>query len=320
VRDEPARGNETGSSRVRTVFVGSGSFGVPSLSRLAAHPAIALVGIVTAPPRPSGRHQELTPTPIATVAGDLGFETVLEPPRIRAADSIAGILALEPSMAVLADYGQIVPPPILELAKGALNLHPSLLPRHRGATPIPAAILAGDARTGVTIIRMDRGIDTGPIVAQEAIALDGSETTPELEARLASLAAELLERTIGRWLVGDLDPRSQDEAAATLTRSLRREDGRLRASRPASELERQVRAYAPWPGSFIETPQGRLIVHTARIDGASTGPPGTIDAIGLNTVDGRLAFGRVQPAGGRVMDWSEYLRGGPNVVGGSIVE
>jgi methionyl-tRNA formyltransferase len=319
VKDEPAGATDADGDRVRTVFIGSGSFGVPSLRRLATNPTVELVGVVTAPARAAGRRQALTPTPIEVVAHDLGIPSVLTPERLRSADSIARLLELDPAMAVLADYGQIVPPPILDLPKGALNLHPSLLPRHRGATPIPAAILAGDFETGVTVIRMDAGIDTGPIVAREAIELDGTETTPALEATLAGLAAAILERTIGPWLAGALDPWPQEEAAATLTRPLRREAGRLRASVPARQLERQVRAYVPWPGSFVEAADVRLIVHSASIDDAPAGPPGTIDATGLNTVDGRLAFGRVQPAGGRVMTWGEYLRGGPKVLGSSIV-
>jgi methionyl-tRNA formyltransferase len=319
VRDEPAGATDAGG-RVRTVFLGSGAFGAPSLRRVAEHSSIELVGVITAPARRAGRGAELTPTPIETEARSLGLEAVLTPERLRAADSIASVLALEPSLAVLVDYGQIVPPAILDLGKGALNVHPSLLPRHRGATPIPAAILGGDQATGVTVIRMDAGIDTGPIVAQERIPLDGTETTPELEERLSVLGAELLRRALGSWLAGTIQPQPQDEGAATLTRPLRREDGRLRSSVPARDLERHVRAYAPWPGSFVDTPVGRLIVHAASVDDEAAGPVGTIDRVGLNTIDGRLAFVRVQPAGGRAMPWDDYLRGGAKVVGSSIVE
>jgi methionyl-tRNA formyltransferase len=306
--------------RVRTVFIGSGAFGEPSLRRLAEHPDIELVGVVTAPARPVGRRQVLTPTPIETTARELGLDPVLTPERLRAPESIVGMLAYEPSLAVLVDYGQIVPPAILGLPHGALNVHPSLLPRHRGATPIPAAILAGDIETGVSVIRMDEGIDTGPILAQVAVSLDGTETTPELERGLAVDGAELLIRTLGPWLRGEAAAEPQDDARATLTRPLRREDGRLRASKPAADLERQVRAFRGWPGSFVETPAGRLIVHEATVDADAPGPFSTIDEVGLNTIEGRLAFRTVQPAGGRVMPWSDYLHGGAKLVGGSIVE
>ncbi|HEY5628596.1 MAG TPA: methionyl-tRNA formyltransferase, partial [Candidatus Limnocylindrales bacterium] len=190
--------------RVRAVFLGSGAFGVPSLRRLAAHSRIDLVGVVTAPARPVGRHAVLTPTPIGALAAELGVEPVLTPERLRTPEAIEAILALRPSLAVLADYGQIVPPPLLELPMGALNLHPSALPRFRGASPVPATILAGDASTAVTLMRMDPGLDTGPLVAQAPLAVAVGEAAPELEARLAGLSADLLDRSLGLWLDGEL--------------------------------------------------------------------------------------------------------------------
>ena len=171
---------------------------------------------------------------------------------------------------MLADYGRLVPSAVLDLPRhGALNLHPSLLPRHRGAAPIPAAILAGDAETGVTLMRMDEGLDTGPIVAQRRVPLSGDETAPELEGRLAEVAAELLVATLPAWLAGRLDATPQPEDGATLTRPLRREDGRLDPVRRRRELERQVRAYQPWPGSFLDDGPTRLIVWQASAHGPS---------------------------------------------------
>src|SRR6185369_8962506 len=156
----PALDPDAAADRVRTVFLGSGRFAQPVLGRLAAHPAVDLVAVVTVPPRPVGRRQLETPTPVETAARDLGLD-VLTPARLRDPASLADILGLDPSLVVLADYGQIVPAELLGLAHGALNLHPSLLPRHRGATPIPAAILAGDRETGVSLMQMDAGLDTG---------------------------------------------------------------------------------------------------------------------------------------------------------------
>ncbi len=248
--------------RVRTVFLGSGGFGRESLRRLARHPDVELAGVVTAPARPAGRGRDLTPTPIHEEAQALGIAAILTPERLRAAASVDAVLALGPGLIVLADYGQIVPAELLGTAHGALNLHPSLLPRHRGATPIPAAILAGDAETGVTLMRMDTGLDTGPIVAQERVALDGTETTPDLEAALAAVAAGLLDRELGPWIRGETTAMPQSETEATLTRPFRREDGRLDPSRPAVDLERAIRAYRPWPGSFVDTTLGRLTVLT----------------------------------------------------------
>ncbi len=304
---------------IRTVFLGSGGFAVPTLRTLAEHSSIELVGVVTAPPRPAGRRQELVRTPVHETADTHRLAPVLTPERLRSPDGILAVQELDADLLVLADYGRLVPPELLEPRHGALNLHPSLLPRHRGATPVPATILAGDAVTGVTLMRMDAGLDTGPIIAQSRWALDGDETTPELEADLAGEAAALLERSLDRWLDGELLATPQPAEGATLTRPLRREDGRLDVDQAADALERQVRAYQPWPGSFVDTPGGRLIVWSAAAD--RQGPrPGTFDDLGLGVGRGeRLRLLEVQPAGGRRMSWAEFVRGRPSIVGGSIV-
>jgi methionyl-tRNA formyltransferase len=304
--------------RARTVFVGSGAFGRESLWRLGEHPDIELVGVVTALPRPAGRGGRLTTTPIHDAARHLELRPILTPARLRDPSVVADVLALRPDLLVLADYGQIVPSALLEVPHGALNLHPSLLPRHRGASPIPTTILAGDRETGVTLIRMDAGLDTGPIVAQVRVPLDDDETTPLLEETLELAAADLLAANVGPWWRGKLVARPQPEEGATLTRPLRREDGRLDATRPATELERQVRAFQPWPGSFVDAPAGRIIVW--RAEAARDGPPpGTFDDEGFGTGEGgRLRLREVQPAGGRRMSWEEYLRGRPSIVGASI--
>lgn len=300
--------------RARTVFLGSGGFGAPALRRLAAHPDVELLGVVTAPPRPVGRRQVLTATPIGSLGDELGLGPALTPVRLRAPEAVAAVLALRPELAVLADYGQIVPPPLLALAHGALNLHPSALPRWRGASPVPATILAGDPSTAVTLMRMDEGLDTGPIVAQETVALAGDETAPELEARLAELAADLLERSLGPWLRGELAAHPQAADGATLTRPLRREDGRLDPAEPAAALERRVRAFLPWPGTFLELDGERLVVTTASVAPSVPGDvAGTLvrqgDRPALATADGRLVLEAVTPPGRRTMSGAEWLRG-----------
>jgi methionyl-tRNA formyltransferase len=310
---------DPGADRVRAIFIGSGGFGIGSLRRLSEHPLVKLVAVVTAPPRPTGRRQALTATPVETAARELGLAAVLSPPRLRDPDAVAEILALDPALVVLADYGRLVPPPLLAVPHGALNLHPSLLPRHRGATPIPAAILAGDSESGVTLFLMDAGLDTGPILAAERVALQAGVTAPELEARLASLAPDVLERTLRPWLRGDLTPMPQPRYGATLTRTLRREDGRLDPSRPAAELERAVRAYRPWPGTFLDLPIGRLGVVEADVAASQDGDaPGTLvpddNGLALATADGRLRLVRVQPAGGREMSGAAFRRGRPGSV------
>jgi methionyl-tRNA formyltransferase len=304
------------------VFLGSGRFAQPILGRLAAHPAIEVVAVVTAPPRPVGRRQVATPTPVETTARELGL-AVLTPARLRDPAALADIIGLEPQLVVLADYGQIVPSELLDLEHGALNLHPSLLPRHRGAIPIPAAILAGDAETGVSLMRMDAGLDTGPLVATERVSLSGDETAPALEARLAIVAAGLLARSLEPWLAGELEPVPQPTDSATLTRPLRRSDGRLDPARPAILLERQVRAHLPWPGSFLEIDGDRLVVLAAAVTA------GEVDdevgrfvpddhGLALVTVDGRLLLDEVQPAGGRPMSGEAFVRGRPSILGRSV--
>jgi len=307
---------------VRTLFLGSGRFAQPILGRLAGHPSIEVVGVVTDPPRPVGRRQVETPTPVDNQARELGLN-VLTPARLRDAEALAAVLDLDPELVVLADYGQLVPPALLDRRHGALNLHPSLLPRHRGAAPIPAAILAGDPATGVTLMRMDTGLDTGPIVAVERAILSGDETAPALEARLAIAAAGILARSLEPWLAGEVEPIPQGDDGATLTRPLRRADGRLDPRLPAIMLERQVRAYLPWPGSFAEADGDRLVVLAATVaepdpdDEAGRFVP-DLAGLALATGDGRLVLQEVQPAGGQPMTGEEYLRGRPRILGRMI--
>ena len=307
---------------VRTLFLGSGRFAQPTLGRLAAHSSIELVGVVTAPPRPVGRRQVETPTAVEVQARELDLD-VHAPERLRDAIAIDELLSLEPDLVVLADYGQIVPPELLERRFGALNLHPSLLPRHRGATPIPAAILAGDTETGITLIRMDDGIDTGPIVAVERATLGGDETTPALEARLGIAAAGVLARALDPWLDGEIEAVPQDESGATMTRPLRRSDGRLDPARPAWQLERQVRALLPWPGTFLEAGGQRFVVLAGSVAASDDDDePGRLvpdpSGLALATIEGRLVLHEVQPAGGRPMTGEAFLRGRPAVLGGMV--
>ena len=306
----------------RTIFLGSGAFAVPILDAVLATPEVEVVAVVSAPDRPVGRRRAMTPAPVAARARELGLP-LLQPERVRAPESVTALAAIRPELGVLADYGQIIPASILDLpAHGILNVHPSLLPRHRGAVPIPSTILAGDHEAGVTLIRMDAGLDTGPIVAVDRWPLDGHETAPELERRAAEAGAALLRATIAAWLRGEIAATPQATHGVTLTRPLRREDGLLDPRHPARDLERRVRAYDPWPGAYLETPAGRLIVRRARTEtGGVAAEPGRIGPgpdLRLATSDGWLVLDEVQPAGGRPMSGPEYLRGRPSLADSRI--
>jgi methionyl-tRNA formyltransferase len=309
--------------RTRALFFGSGAFAVSILAALVEAPETQLVGVVTAPARPAGRRGELAPTPVATAAATLGVP-ILTPARLRDPAALAELAALRPGIGVLADYGKILPPAVLDMAPhGILNLHPSLLPRHRGAAPIPAAILAGDEVTGVSLLRMDPGMDTGPVVAQERVTLAGREDAPDLEDALAAVAARLLRRSLAGWLAGEIPAVPQTEVGISVTRPLRREDGRVDPARPAAELERAVRAFRPWPGTYVELGGERVAVLAASLAPAQSGDqPGLIVLEGarpaLATADGRLVLEAVRPAGGREMDGAAFVRGHSGVLGARV--
>ncbi len=318
----PSTGPQDEAGPARTIFFGSGQFAVPILDSLVDAPQVDVVAVVGAPDRPVGRRGAPISVPAVSRARELGLR-VVQPARLRAPETLHALVSLEPALGVLADYGRIVPRDLLDLPRhGILNVHPSLLPRHRGAAPIPAAILSGDREAGVTIIRMDAGVDTGPIVASRGWPLAGTETAPDLERRAAVEGAAALRATLGPWLAGTIRPREQDESAATATRPLRRDDGRLDPGRSVEILERQVRAFQPWPGSWLETVVGRVVVWRAEavpgFEGGETSP-GRFGRFGLRAADGQLALREVQPAGGRRMTWDELVRGRPGIVGSDVV-
>jgi methionyl-tRNA formyltransferase len=316
----PSAASGRPAAPARTVFFGSGGFAVPILASLVAHPGVEVVGVVAPPDKPAGRHGRPRPVPVAAEARRLRLP-LLQPERVRAPETAASLRALAPDLGVLADFGRLVPASILGIpSHGILNVHPSLLPRHRGATPVPATILAGDPMAGVTVMQMDAGLDTGPILDSRSWPMLGTETAPELEARAATEGAALLRELLEPYLTGERIAVPQDGATATITRPLRRTDGLLEPGRHAADLERQVRAYLPWPGSYVETEAGRIAVLRAAV-----GTRGADDRTGalvaddgglaLVAADGRLRLLDVQPAGGRRMSGEAFRRGHPAVVG-----
>jgi methionyl-tRNA formyltransferase len=302
------------SDPVRTLFFGSGQVALPALRELLANPGVALDSVVTAPPRAAGRKGHLAPTLVANAAAAAGLR-VRAPSTLRDATTLAELADAKADLIVLADYGRIIPAAVLDLPRhGALNIHPSLLPRYRGAAPVPATILSGDPVAGVTLMQMDEGMDTGPTLAQRELPLDGTEIAPDLESRLAEMGAALLMEHLPAWLDGTLVATPQPDLGVSTTRLLRRSDGLLDPSRPAAYLARQVRAYQPWPGCHIEHDGERLKVWAASVlDAPASIAPGDLaPAAGtmcLGTVDGALCLDEVQPAGRRRMSGPEYRRG-----------
>ncbi len=248
------------------VFMGSPDFAVPTLQALNAKYRVA--GVVTQPDRPAGRGRILTPPPIKELADALGLP-VIQPNRLREPEAMDAIRSWSPDLIAVAAFGQILRSAILDLPRfGCINVHASLLPRWRGAAPIQAAIRAGDFETGVTIMRMDAGIDTGPILSQRSISIAEGETAGELSDRLAILGAELLINTLPGFLSREIQPEQQEENLATYAPMLRKEDGELDFNRPAAELERQVRAFQPWPGAFMPWQGGVLkVIQSAVAEG-----------------------------------------------------
>jgi len=259
--------------------MGTPALAVPALRRLAA--AGYLLTVVTQPDRPAGRGSALTPPPVKSAALELGL-SVLQPPTLRDPAVVAALRALAPAAIVVFAYGEILRRAILDLPPyGCLNLHPSLLPRWRGPTPINAAILAGDRVTGVSIIRMDPGMDSGPLLAQERAPLLPDDTAATLGARLAEQGAALLVTTLSRHLRGATVAQPQPAAGVTVCRLLDKADGQLDWRQPAAALDRQVRAYDPWPGTSTHWGTRRLKVPAVRLlpdlsPAVNLDPPGTV--------------------------------------------
>lgn len=296
---------------VRVLYMGTPAFAVPPLQALWEE-GYDIVAVVTPPDRPAGRTGRPQPSPVKAFAQAHGLP-VWQPEHLRAG-VVEQLRALAPELVVVAAYGQILRPEVLALPPhGCLNLHASLLPRHRGASPIAAALLAGDAVTGITLMKMDAGMDTGPIVAQEALPLTGQERQGELTARLAHIAAELLRRTLPAWLAGRLTPQPQDEAQATYCGVLRREDGRIDWTQSAVHIERMTRAYDPWPGAYTTLRGRRLHIWRAGVATGLAIPPGTIHLQGrqpiVGTGEGGLVLEEVQLEGKRRMTGAEFARG-----------
>jgi methionyl-tRNA formyltransferase len=306
---------------MRVLFIGTGDIGLPTLRALLRSDEHQLVGIVTQPDKPVGRAQRIQPSPIKAAVAEHDIP-VLQPERIKRPDAVAEIAALAPDVVVVMAYGQILPRAVLEIPSVAcLNLHASLLPRHRGAAPIQAAIVAGDLGTGITVMYMDEGLDTGDILLQSRIKISASETGGSLHDRLAEIAPEALLDALVHLSAGTAPRIAQNAMEATYAPKLERENGRIEWTEPAELIERKVRAYDPWPGAFTFVTDGagrewKLKVFSAAIVEVTAGPVGTIhrtpeDSLLIAAGDGSVLLQEVQLEGSRRMSAAELLRGHP---------
>lgn len=295
------------------VFMGSPVFALPTLRAL--HDHYPLVGVVTQPDRPSGRGRVLTPPPVKVLAESLNLPTI-QPQRMKEPQVMQQLQDWQPDLIVVAAFGQILRPTVLDLPPfGCINVHASLLPRWRGAAPVAAAILRGDEQTGITIMRMDPGIDTGPMLSQRKTPIFAQDTTETLGERLAAIGAQLLIDTLPGYLDGSLQPVTQDDALATYAPMLQKQDGKLDFQQTAQELERKVRAFNPWPGAFTLWRGEPLKIHLAHAV-AETGAPGAhLESDGFPVVacgEGSLALDMVQLPGKRPVTGDVFLRGARN--------
>jgi methionyl-tRNA formyltransferase len=308
---------------VRIVFMGSPEFALPTLRRLIESDH-EVAGVVTQPDRPAGRGRRLQPQPAKLLTLERGLP-VLQPERVNRPESLTAIGELAPDALVIAAYGQILRQPLLDLPqRGALNVHASLLPKYRGASPVAAAILAGDPRTGITILEVVLALDAGPMVAQRALPIEPHDTTGTLSDKLARLGADLLIDLLPAWERGDITAQPQDDSQATYAPTLRKEDAVIDWSLPAKEVWRRVRAYNPWPVATTKLQGEPIRIWEARpLDDEPSAPAGTVVALSTPALSGfavrcgqgSLAILRAQRAGKRAVTGEELLRGMPALLG-----
>ncbi len=309
----------------KIVFMGTPDFAVPALTALIKN-GYDLIAVVTQPDRPRGRGKKLAPSPVKVVAEKAGLK-VLQPKTLKSEAAVAELAALKPDLIVVAAFGQILRKNVLTIPPaGCLNIHASLLPRWRGAAPVAAAIQAGDTETGVTLMLIDEGMDTGPMIARRTIPLKPTHTRQTLTAELAELGAALLIDTLPAWLEGKIKAQPQDDSLATLAPRLKKEEGAINWQQLAIEIERQVRAFYPWPGTFTQGPYGQFKVLAVEVASDLVGPdpskPGTVfkhkRRVYVTTGQGVLRLVTVQPAGKKEMSAEAMLNGQPELLGARL--
>ena len=301
-------------NKYKIIFAGTSEFGLPCLKSLIENDLFEVVAVITQPDKKQGRKQELTPSPVKQKAQEKGLE-VWQPAKIE--DIADSIQELSPDVMVVVSYGQIIPEDILNIPEyGSINVHGSLLPRYRGAAVIPAPIRHGDKKSGVTIIKMDSGLDTGDILEQKEIELDLKETSSSLHDKLAELGGDIIIPTLTSYIKGEITPQPQDGSRADYVKTLTKKDGHLDWTRPAREIEREVRALNPWPGTFgyINGKMLKILETDNQIKPNSEQSPGILfvdkeNNLNLQCGQGVLKIERLQPEGKKSLTAPEFLQG-----------
>ena len=314
---------------MRVVFMGTPEFSVPSLEHLVLN-QYQVVAVYTQPDKPSGRGRSLVPPPVKRAAETLNLP-VVQPAKLKEAGVVTQLADFHPDVIVVAAFGQILPQSLLDIPTyGCINIHPSLLPKYRGASPVAAAILAGDEFTGVSIMLMDQGLDSGPVLARAQIPISAQDTTGSLTAKLSLVAAQLLHEVLVHWLRGELTPQPQDETEATFSSMVSKDEGEIDWHLPAVEIWRRVRAFQPWPECYTRW-QGKQLkiieavplaeegtLEAGRVVALSTAVELSEAAFGVHTGDGILGVVKVQMEGKRAMSGAEFLRGQRQFIGAML--
>lgn len=314
----------------KIVFMGTPDFAVPTLNALIQHHDV--IGVVTQPDRPAGRGNRVIESPVKKVAMKHGIP-VFQPERIRKKAAIEELKQWQPDVYIVAAFGQILPQKVLDIPpRGSINVHASLLPRWRGAAPIHAAIRAGDDETGVTIMLMDAGLDTGPMLSQATVMIERDETGQSLHDKLAELGAELLTATLPGYLSGGITPKLQPDYGITYAPQIDKREGRIDWTQGARAIERQVRAFTPWPGTFTTWNDKQLKIHAGDVQerdylnvfrtAGDEYPPGQVidhqGRIAIGTGDGLFFPERVQLEGKKAVDIDDFTNGYPDFIGATL--
>jgi len=304
------------------IFMGTPDFAVPTLAEL--HRNYNVVMVVTQPDRKSGRGRKVMASPVKEAAEAANLP-VFQPSALKDPQAVSFLRDLNPDLIVVAAFGQILRRDVLDMPRqGCINIHASLLPRWRGASPVVAAILNGDTETGITLMQMEPGLDTGPIIRQRAMPITPQHTGESLTAELSLMGAELLIETLPDWLNKKITPQPQDDTRATLARRIKKEQGLINWQQNAAQIDRQVRAFFPWPGTFTHW-QGKTLKAlsvSAVADWAEDLPPGQVFTlkkdIAVATSQGAIILQQVQPAGKRQMSAKSFVAGATNFIGSQL--